>query len=444
MRGATHRVPGLVLTEHLFEVPLRHPSVWGEAEPGTPAAALADETIEVFAREVVAPAREGEDLPWLVFLQGGPGFGSPRPHERSGWLDRALRDHKVLLLDQRGTGRSSPVSHQTLAGLDAATQAEHLACYRADSIVADAEAIRRELLGDRRWTVRGQSFGGFCALTYLSASPHGLERVLVTGGLPSLDRPAADVYRHTWPRVRDRNARYYARYPDDVDRVRRLVDHLGEHEVRLPDGDRLTPRRLQQLGLEFGMSDGFERVHYLLEEAFARDGAGGRVPLISEPFLRVLDHLMPYQGHLLFSILHEAAYCQGEASHWAAHRVAAEFPEFDPAGDGPVHFTGEMIFPWMFEEYAALRPLAEAAELLARKDDWPALYDPDALAHNEVPCAAVVYEDDMYVERTWSLETAGRVGSLRVWHTNEYDHNALRADGVRVLGRLLDMVAGEA
>ena len=48
---------------------------------------------------------------------------------------------------------------------------------RADSIVRDAEALRQELLpGDgaaSRWAVLGQSFGGFCSLTYLSFAPEG-------------------------------------------------------------------------------------------------------------------------------------------------------------------------------------------------------------------------------------------------------------------------------
>ena len=58
-------------------------------------------------------ARSG--LPWLVFLQGGPGFGAQRPVGRDAWLDRALRDFRVLLLDQRGTGRPTPATRQTLA-----------------------------------------------------------------------------------------------------------------------------------------------------------------------------------------------------------------------------------------------------------------------------------------------------------------------------------------
>jgi len=43
-----------------------------------------------------------------------------------------------------------------------------------------------------------------------------------------------------------------------------------------------------------------------------------------------------------------------------------------------------MIFPWMFDDVASLRPLKEAAELLAAKDDWPALYDEDVLRNNIV------------------------------------------------------------
>src|SRR5579863_6455929 len=103
----TFRQPGIVLTDHVFTVPLDH------GDPGGPA-------IEVFAREVVAAGRQDADLPWLLFLQGGPGFGAQRPQGRDSWLDRALDDYRVLLLDQRGTGRSTPATRKTLARLGSA------------------------------------------------------------------------------------------------------------------------------------------------------------------------------------------------------------------------------------------------------------------------------------------------------------------------------------
>jgi hypothetical protein len=101
-------------------------------------------------------------------------------------------------------------------------------------------------------------------------------------------------------------------------------------------------------------------------------------------------------------------------------------------------FTGEHVFPWMFEEFGALRPLRAAAEQLAGRE-WPALYDPDVLRANDVPCAAMVYADDLYVDRALSEQTARAVGGLRYWITNEYEHNGLRADGQRILSRLIDL-----
>jgi hypothetical protein len=97
----------------------------------------------------------------------------------------------------------------------------------------------------------------------------------------------------------------------------------------------------------------------------------------------------------------------------------------------------------MFEEYGALAPLREAAHVLAERE-WPRLYDEGRLRENEVPAAAIAYADDLYVERTFSEETAALVRGLRLWLTNEYEHNGLRADGARILGRLIDLARGRA
>jgi pimeloyl-ACP methyl ester carboxylesterase len=426
---ATHRIPGLILTNLEFQVPLDHHKPTAEH-------------ITVFARAVTASNKEQAELPWLVFFQGGPGFPSMRPISNSGWLRRALQDYRVLLLDERGTGRSTPLTFQTLAHFASPqAQADYLKHFRADAIVADAEFIRREMLGEEgRWTAQGQSFGGFCVTHYLSAAPSHLDGAILTGGLPPLNRPVDDIYKATYQRVADRNRRFYERYPDDVALAQRIAAYLAQHEVTLPGGGRLTPRRFQQLGGAFGSGTGFEEVHYLLEEAFV---PGANEPALSYTFLSKVEHSHSFETNPIYALLHEAEYCQQEASNWSAERVRAGFAAFEISPDRPVYFTGEMVYPWMFDDYAYLRPLKEAADILAADDAWPRLYDLTTLAANTVPCAAAIYFDDMYVECTYSVETARQIRGMKTWVTNEYEHSGLRMDGERVLGRLLDMLHGE-
>lgn len=57
--------------------------------------------------------------------------------------------------------------------------------------------------------------------------------------------------------------------------------------------------------------------------------------------------------------------------------------------------AGEMIFPWMFDEFAALHSMKGAAELLAARTDWPCLYDLGILKSLNVPVAAACYFEDM-------------------------------------------------
>ena len=428
MPTVTHQLPGLRLTDHFFNIPLDHAAPEGER-------------LEIYAREVVAPNKAEQALPWLVFLQGGPGMPAPRPPALASWLPRALEQFRVLLLDQRGTGRCTPVTFQTLARFPTPqAQADYLKHFRADAIVQDCEWIRRALLGESgRWTVLGQSYGGFCITHYLSAAPDGLAAAILTGGLPPLERTADDVYRATYRRVITKNQRYYERYPEDAAVARRIVDTIGQAPAALPGGGLLTARRFQALGMAFGDSAGFEQVHYLLEGAFVRGASG---PALSDGFLRGVEAAHLFETNPIYALLQEACYTQAAASNWSAERVRAEYPEFDLAPERPVFFTGEMIYPWMFDDYAGLRPLKAAAELLAEYDGWPRLYDPAVLRANRVPCAATAYYEDMYVERAFAEETAHTIRGLKLWVTNEYEHNGLRADGERVLGRLLTMLEG--
>ena len=406
----TFRTPGAVFTEREHSVPLDH------ADPGGP-------SISVFTREVAAP--DGRDRPYLVFLQGGPGFEATRPTSPpTGWLKRALLDYRVLLLDQRGTGRSTPVG-PTIPGATAREQADYLTRFRADSIVRDAELIRKEL-GVERWSILGQSFGGFTSMTYLSIAPDSLAEAFITGGLSPIGRHVDDIYGATYRRLLRSNARYFERYPDDRARIGDILRRLDTEDVRLPSGDRLTARRFRQLGLWLGDSAGSELLHHVVE-----------LPFGSSAFLHDAAAGVRFERNPIYATLHESSYADGVATRWSAQRLLPDEVEAEGL------LTAEHVYPWMWEDYGGLRGHREAAELLA-EHPWPRLYDADQLRRNDVPVAATIYVNDLFVERDFAEETADTIRGIRVWETDEFEHNGLRADGERVLGRPIDLVRGRA
>jgi len=288
--------------------------------------------------------------------------------------------------------------------------------------VRDAELVRQALDVDR-WSVLGQSFGGFCVTRYLSSAPEGLREAFLTGGLPAFQVPVDEVYATTFELAIERSRRYYERYPEDRERVGALM----ADPVRLASGDLLTPDRVRQLGLNLGMSDGAEALHYLLE-----------LPPDSPAFRHDADDPLHFARDPIYHLLQEACWADGGATRWAAQRVRPEAYEREPE-----LLYGEHMLASVYDDYAALRPLREAAHSLA-EHSWPRLYDFDVLARNEVPATAAIYADDLYVPMRYSTESARRIRGLRSWITNEYEHNGLRADGERILGRLIDLARGRA
>jgi pimeloyl-ACP methyl ester carboxylesterase len=410
--GVRHRIDGLTVTDHALNLPVDHELPSGE-------------TIEVFGREVAST--DGEDRPLLVFLQGGPGHEAPRPSgwpSSPVWLSRALQDYRVLMLDQRGTGLSTPYGRPDV---DAHADAKRLVHFRADAIVRDAEAFR-EHLGARRWTVLGQSFGGYCGLHYLSVAPDSLDGVIFTGGIPPIGRPVDDVYAKTYVTMRMLNERHHRKYPTDRDRLHRVLDLCDEGELVDSAGNSISRRLARTVGHQLGTDGGSDALHHLLE----RDPD-------SPAFVHDLVAMFPFGArNPLYAVLHESSYADGGATRWSADRTLPE----DFSGDSAL-LTGEHLYAWHFEDTAELRPYSEVAGLLA-EHEWPSLFDADVLSHVDVPCAAVVYVDDPYVDMDFSLETAQVLPRLQTWITNQYLHSGLRSGGDQVLGRLIDLVRGSA
>ena len=393
---------------------------------------------------ICAPDRINDDLPLLLFLQGGPGGESPRPLSPTsdGWIEEAVKHFRVVLPDQRGTGRSSCVDGRTIAALgerataagsDAArSQADFLKRHLASSIVRDFEYLRLMGFGGKPWVTLGQSYGGFLTLSYLSLFPEGVAASFTCGGIPHVPASASEVYAHTFPRMAAKTQQYYDRYPADVERVAALADALEEQKPVLPDGSPMTVERLQLMGSDFGMKPSFERMHWIIDHAFVDgDGTLSCGASVSDSFLMRAFERTNTRTNPLYWTLQEFIYADGDTMpiRWAAAEEKAHRAEFDTLAR-PLMFTGEAMFPWMFEQMPELKPFKPAMDLLMEDTSWDKIYDPQRLAGNEVPLQAAVYFDDMYVDSGMQLDTLSRVGSSHAWVTNEFEHDGLHGSMV--------------
>lgn len=403
---------GLRIEKHRLTLPL----VWG---------AKSDlRMIDVFAR--VITRRDGEDLPYLVYLQGGPGSEAPRPGDGNpSWLKTALERYRVVMIDQRGTGLSTPVGDELLE-MSVSEATEYATHLRADSIVRDCEAFR-EHLGADQWSLLGQSFGGFCTLHYLTKFPDSIAHAYFTGGLPAVGRTADEIYALTYEKMAEKSAQYFRWFPEDAERMQQLHDLAFDGELRLPNGDAVSPSMLKSLGHLLGMSNGAERLHWLLEH-----------DPWSNAFRHDLESALPFRlRNPLYLILHESSMSDGVRTAWAAARVRPE--EFD---EDPLLLTGEHLMPEWFDELPAWRPWSDVANALADVD-WPKLYDENALRLSGARGAAAVYYGDVYVPFEHSMETAELLPDVRPWVTSEYEHDGLRSSNGKVLRHLFELAHGE-
>ncbi|TVY32439.1 Proline iminopeptidase, partial [Lachnellula subtilissima] len=443
----SHLIPGkLQVTELFFQVPrdYSNPSLG---------------TIRVFARSVIKHERtagsvngkgETEQKPWLLWLQGGPGKGC-QPPQASGITKLILdRGYQMLYMDQRGTGLSSPITAETLALQgDTQAQADYLKLFRADSIVADCEAIRHVLTRNypvelKKWRIWGQSFGGYCALTYLSKYPQGLQEVFISAGMTAIGKGPDEVYGKAFKRMIERNEAYYEKFPEDIQTIHELVAHIdSKGSLPMPAGGVLTVQRFLTLGMVFGLSGGFDTVHdIVLRMRLELESFN----LITRPTLSKIEAIGGYDDGVLYSVLRESIYNPRGPSDWAAERISTSLEEFRWVLDStsatkanlkvPLYFAGAMVFPFMFETFSELRKLRKVAEVIAQYREWPDLFDEHQLAKNEVPVYAAVYVDDAQVNFELAQESIKKVRNCKQYITNTMYHDAVRTKTEQVVEAL--------
>lgn len=103
----------------------------------------------------------------VVFLHGGPGAGTSPWHRRFFDPER----YRIILLDQRGCGRSTPHASEPDADL------RHNTTWH---LVADIELLRKNL-GIERWQVFGGSWGSALALAYAESHPQAVTEIVLRG-----------------------------------------------------------------------------------------------------------------------------------------------------------------------------------------------------------------------------------------------------------------------
>ncbi|MET7485645.1 prolyl aminopeptidase [Streptomyces sp. NPDC005538] len=101
-----------------------------------------------------------------VVLHGGPGSGCS-PYFRR-YFDPAV--YRIVLLDQRGCGRSTP--HASAYDTD-------MSVNTTDRLLADLELLRRHL-GIERWLVWGASWGSVLGLRYAQTYPGVVSELVLT------------------------------------------------------------------------------------------------------------------------------------------------------------------------------------------------------------------------------------------------------------------------
>lgn len=395
------------------------------------------------------------DANLLFFLQGGPGFGCPAPLSYSGFVKEILdRGFQCFLLDQRGTGLSSSVDTETLfdrCGNDVTSQLDYILNFRADSIIADCEIVRRCLLGDDgQISLLGHSFGGFCSVTYLSLYPQSLKQVIIAGGIPPLSCTPDEVYSATYRRTAERNVAYYKRYPEDVEKVHEICAYLSSHDVTLPNGGRLSVDRFQHLGMNFGSTGRTDALHQLVFKIHYELSNLGKILYATR---LDIQNSVSFDTNVLYFLLQEAIYCErGVVSNWAAERLRREAGiNFDYSrliNDGPmksnlesaVYFTGEMVFRSMYRDYAELRDLKPIAEAIHSYGEWDNLYNKDMLANNVVPAVAATYVHDQYVDFGLSMLAKSKIAGLRQYITSEFFHNGFTASPEIILPKLFHLL----
>ncbi len=159
----------------------------------------------------------------LVATEGGPGYPATGARDEYLALFGTLRhDYDVLIIDNRGTGRSGALRCRPLQDAPALTEADIGACGRSlgsaaslysTALAADDLAAVLDALAIGRVNLYGNSYGTYFAQVFALRHPQRLRSLVLDGAYP-LDGPDYAWYPHYAPAMRDKFNRACERAPD--------------------------------------------------------------------------------------------------------------------------------------------------------------------------------------------------------------------------------------
>ena len=266
----------------------------------------------------------------LVLLAGGPGQAASTLGPFALQLAAVRRTRDIVLIDQRGTGRSSPLDCPAFgpdehAEFDIDPVPKSLLClwqlaarnvdasqYTTGAWVADLDAVR-DALGYRQWNLWGGSYGTRVAQEYLRRHPEHVRSVVLDGVAPPSLRISFDVWRTRDDAVDDVMAACQASppcakaHPDPAGTLEAIERNLG-------DGKTITlrdPRTglAREMHIDFGMVVGaLQPLTYAPEAAslipellaLARDGEFA--PLLAASLVVIGDLPDQFNAALHYSV----------------------------------------------------------------------------------------------------------------------------------------------
>jgi len=265
--------------------------------------------IRIFAAVLPANTLSPKEDPLLI-LAGGPGQAASTLAPFASRLNEIRRGRDVVLIDQRGTGRSSPLNCDAFKPRDdealetdpvprAKACADELhakgvdaAQYTTTAWIADLEAMRNAL-GIARWNLWGGSYGTRVAQEYLRRHPDHVRTTILDGVAPPAMIITLDVWRTREDTLRDvfractNASACRAAHPDVAATLQTIAQDLGTEGRQVEFTDPRTGRTTHMhvafdtvLGLLQPLTYAPE-LSSLLPEMLALAAAGDYGPLLA-------------------------------------------------------------------------------------------------------------------------------------------------------------------